>query len=406
MYACEFWLDHTCHLTDSSPSWLVWEKLVCTEAAPTLFQSTSHFGFSALEMFIAERRHQALLVYSMQKRVNFLQADFKSMLCTAAGHGWLEFVALLVESYDLSRSDLGYALCSASAMAQPAVVRWLISKGADAEVQRFCLTALQHAAKHGHGAILNQLLAAGSDIHRAPSADRGCTVLQAAAEGGHLGVVDRLLLAKTDVNAPPASYHGRTALEAAAKGGHYAVVDQLLMEKADVNAPSAWYGGRTVLQAAAKRGHLAVVDQLLLAKADVNAPPVNDSGRTALQAAAEGGHFAVVDRLLWAKADVNAPAAKLYGRTALQAAAEGGHLAIVNTLLSARADVNAAPARVVGCIALEAAAEGGHLAVVDGLLLAKADVNYDRSGMTALRAARIDGHNEFCEMLIRMGAKE
>ncbi len=200
-----------------------------------------------------------------------------------------------------------------------------------------------HAAKHGHLADVDRLLAAGAtDFDGA---------MRRAAGGGHLAVVARLLAAgATDFDG---------AMRCATNAGHLAAV-----AAGATDFDGAWYS-------AANGDHLAVVERLLAAGAT--------DFQTALLWAAYGGHLAVVERLLAAGA-TNID-------EAIQYAAGGGHLAAVERLLAAGA-TNFDEA-------MKCAAEGGHLAAVERLLVAGA-TDFDQ----AMRHAANGGHLAVVEHLL------
>ncbi|KAL9048114.1 MAG: hypothetical protein Q9162_007855 [Coniocarpon cinnabarinum] len=87
-------------------------------------------------------------------------------------------------------------------------------------------TALQQAARGGHEAVVQLLLATGQ-VNIDSKNDVGETALQQAAEGGHEAVV-QLLLATGQVDVNSKDKYGWTALQWAAQGGHKAVVKLLL----------------------------------------------------------------------------------------------------------------------------------------------------------------------------------
>jgi len=186
--------------------------------------------------------------------------------------------------------------------------------------------ALRNAARDGHAAVVELLLAAGADVKA--KNEYGETALHQAAWYGHAAIVELLLAAGADVDAQDEA--GWTALHEAAQEAHAAVVELLLAAGADVNAQSN--AGWTALHQAAENGHAAVVELLLAAGADIKAK--NNSGGTALHYAAWGGDAAVVELLLAAGADVNVNAAKDEDVwTALRAAASSyGHATVVELI--------------------------------------------------------------------------
>ena len=89
---------------------------------------------------------------------------------------------------------------------------------------------LSSAARHGFGAVVSALLAAGADKNAAMQ--DGATPLHVAAQNGHQAVVSTLVGAGADKNAAMIS-SGFTPLHYAAQFGYEAVVSALLAAGAD-----------------------------------------------------------------------------------------------------------------------------------------------------------------------------
>jgi hypothetical protein len=115
--------------------------------------------------------------------------------------------------------------------------------------------------------------------------------VHAAAFGGHGAEVERLLAAGTDVDARDPA--GRTPLHFAAEQGHLEVVQLLLAGGANVNAGDD--RRQTPLHRAAQSGHRAIVEALLKAGTDVNATDLE--GRTPTGLAVQAGHEEVANLL-------------------------------------------------------------------------------------------------------------
>ncbi|KAJ6783166.1 hypothetical protein PWT90_03737 [Aphanocladium album] len=201
------------------------------------------------------------------------------------------------------------------------------------------------------------------------------------------------------------------ALEVASNMGHANVVEHLMKTGLELDAAAA-------LQAASEDGRLEVVELLLRYNVKINdiVYPKGSTlicsgirrksgdrigyGQTALQAACQHGHIEVVERLLAANADVNAAAGQDGGKTALEAAYCSGRMDIVERLLIAGADVHDDPAAVD---ALLFACDGGYLGVVERLLAAGLDMSV--FGNTALLYAKLQGHLEISELLLKAGVE-
>ena len=155
-------------------------------------------------------------------------------------------------------------------------------------------TPLWYAAKNGHVAVV-QLLLAKDSIDLDSKDTRGLTPLSWAAWNGHEAMV-KLLLAEDGVDPQPKEILvGRTPLSWAAWNGHEKVV-KLLLAKDGVDPDSKDFGGRTPLSWAVEKGYVAVV-KLLLANDGVDPNSKDNDGRTPLSWAAERGHEAVMKLL-------------------------------------------------------------------------------------------------------------
>ena len=194
-----------------------------------------------------------------------------------------------------------------------------------AAVTRILQDRLINAARDGHTAIVEQLLAVpGIDVNAKD--EDGSPPLHCAY--GHTAIVERLLAAGADVDAR--NNDGDTALMKAIVNSHTAIVRMLLAAGADVDARNN-SGGTALMKAVLSAvAPVALVRRLLAAGADVNAK--NNLGDTALMFAAfmcavrtQGSELArtcTVDLLVAAGADVNAKNNR--GETALRAAEAGG----------------------------------------------------------------------------------
>ncbi|KAH2542215.1 hypothetical protein KXW97_003527 [Aspergillus fumigatus] len=120
-------------------------------------------------------------------------------------------------------------------------------------------TPLLWAVKHGHEAVVKQLLKKGADLE---SKDKrfGQTPLSWAAKHGHEAVIKQLLEKGADLESK--DQYGQTPLSWAAKHGHEAEMQQLVEQVADIPVRD-----KNIIQAltywAAKYGHEEAVEQLL-----------------------------------------------------------------------------------------------------------------------------------------------
>ncbi len=196
-------------------------------------------------------------------------------------------------------------------------------------------TALTHAARAGHAAVIGVLLTHGAELNLRTV--EGTTPLFVAVEQNRTAAVQALVKAGADVNIPGKG--GVSPLAAAAFNGNLALVELLLGHGADPALPDL--GGKVPIVYAAGRGFTPVVARLLAAGTDVNARYGNQL--TVLMWAAGHANDVPVDdgvglvtMLLDKGAAVEARDDR--GRTALMAAAELGHAEIVALLLKHGAD--------------------------------------------------------------------
>ncbi|KAJ3544472.1 hypothetical protein NM208_g881 [Fusarium decemcellulare] len=186
-----------------------------------------------------------------------------------------------------------------------AIARLLLEAGADVNAPPcgeniWTLTALQNAALIGHQELVNELLAAGADLHAPAFPKAGRTALQAASSVGNLGLVEHLVSLGVDVNELPAENRGATALQLAVMHGHYDIAIFLLERGARINAPAAPINGCTALQGAAEQGRLDMVHIFL--ENDEEPETLEERCEYAARLAESGGHV-VIARILkeWKK---------------------------------------------------------------------------------------------------------
>jgi len=109
-------------------------------------------------------------------------------------------------------------------------------------------TALHYAAQQGNAEIVKLLIEKNANVN---VEEEGQRALMIAAHGGHSEIVKILLNANADVDVQ--NWLGSTALIDAARDGHAEIVKMLLDAKADVGRQSLW--GDTALNMAKSRGH-------------------------------------------------------------------------------------------------------------------------------------------------------
>lgn len=281
------------------------------------------------------------------------------------------------------------------------------------------------AAKQGHEAVLQVLLACGVDIN-GKDFDGWTPLTQAAASGDE--VMAKLLLEKgADIEATDTEY-GWTPLSWALIKGKEAVLKLLLEKGADIEAcagcqqtplSQAAHAGddvraklllengayvetkdqfhQTPLSRAAKEGNNTVAKLLLEKGAHVDAKDCHN--RTPLSWAAEGGHEAVTELLLENGANIEAKDGK-YSQTPLSLAAMNGHEAVTRLLLEKGADFETQDT-FYEQTPLSWAAKGGHEAVAKLLLEKGAYLETeDGTGRTPLSWAAQGGHKAVVKLLL------
>lgn len=171
------------------------------------------------------------------------------------------------------------------------------------------------SATHGNDvAFLKALLEAGADPKVASKS--GSTALMDAAAYGTAAMVDALIAAGSDVNARDGKHGGQTALMSAAWSRKESKRKVQSLLKAGANKDSTSQNGYNALMWAAMHGDLVTVELLL--QAGMKVSHRNADGETVLMVAAEAGNANVVKVLIDAGADVGSKDKK--GRTALRIA--------------------------------------------------------------------------------------
>lgn len=270
-------------------------------------------------------------------------------------------------------------------------------------------TALQLAARHGHQAVVELLLAKGADINeRAKYASHktGATALSFAVAGEDLAITKRLIDAGAEVNPPCMAAY--TPLQAAARTGNTAILELLLAAGAIVDAGGDRYqdwhdrhSKKSALSVAAEVGNRDLVARLLSIMSSDNA---REAAPWALRKAVENGYVDIVRQLLQLHPDVNDMEMMMSDLTLLQTAAAHGNLEISRMLLSEGADANFNPSEGRLPTALQSASEWGDLAAVELLLAAGAEVNVTGSTAPPLLLAIRGGHVDVFERLLAAGA--
>ena len=310
-------------------------------------------------------------------------------------------------------------LRSATGHGYVAIVNALIAAGSDVNgVSRYGATPLTIAADgpvavDGYAEIVNVLIAAGAEVNAAT--EHGGTPLHRAARGGDIEIVNALISAGAKVNTKDNS--GDTPLLVAARHGHYPVVETLISAGADVKAINQQGQGSLHLTAGARPSIVAgeedylqtvlaqsaeAIRALIAAGANVNA--ADDDGRTPLHEAAEAGNFAAAEALLAAGADINATDDD--GISVILEVFRSGDEEMALALLDV--GVEFPESTVLNGLLLSAAWEGS-VALIEPLVAAGPDPDgetllYGVAPMTPLSIAAFEGHTETALALIAAGA--
>lgn len=347
----------------------------------------------------------------------------------------LAFEKLLKAGFDLDRYG-GEMLECAAVRHHPAVISFLLDKGASLESYGFRFTVLQAVASIGEDIrLLELLILRGAKINALPFAVRGRTALQAAANSRNIQMVRLLCQYNAEINGPIAVSGGLTALEASLtpqesmdeddEGDYDDVTTEVFRFLLDQGALVNRRDGscspllhdlimleatdllRRVLELGASTNHY--VYKFYSSMDDVVGGSRSGVGLTPLQYASGMSNRECVKLLLDYGASLNERPAYKLGRTALQAACsnENPDIELVKLLISHGASVNADPGASGGITALQGAAIQGHINIAQLLIENKAEVNAFpafEDGRTAIDGAAEHGRLDMVMMLINAGA--
>ena len=143
--------------------------------------------------------------------------------------------------------------------------------------------------------LVEFLINAGADIHRAARLGLKRTPLQCACEVGSKDIVELLIGKGASVNEEPAVSGGGTSLQLSAIGGYIGIAYRLLQEGADVHASPSETNGRTALEGAAEHGRLDMV-RFIWDAGDAKRFSQEECSR-AMKLAEENGHIACCNGL-------------------------------------------------------------------------------------------------------------
>ena len=300
------------------------------------------------------------------------------------------------DRYRLQRT----ALTTAASKGHVDVVRTLLDAGAPVDrVVKGDATALIEAAQHNHFDVTRLLIDRGADVNKAVKGDG--SPLIAAARGNNVEAMQLMLARGADPNFEVRG--DENPLFQTVSNGNAEAAQVLIDAGVDVN--QEWRGDGTPLLVATRSGDPATVDALIRAGARADQGVRGDGN--AMIVAAQRGDIALLQKMLESGVDANA-AVKGDGSPLIQAA-RNGHMEAVVMLLQAGADIDLVVSGDEN--ALIGAAWQGDIEMVDYLLKSGADPNIQAPQgrgevRTALRQARLAGHDEVIRMLESAGATE
>jgi len=303
-----------------------------------------------------DRRAVEALLALDPELLNFAGPGESTALVAAARNGHFELVRNLLErgADPYKRGAEGaQALDWAAHQGHQAVVELLLAHDPELlDLPGFQdRTVLVAAAGNGHLELVRDLLERGVDPRKRSTV--GGHALESAAKNGHQAVVEMLLAYDPDVLDLP-GFQEATALMRAAGGGHLDLTRALLERGADPRKRDG--NGFRALEYATVQGDQTVVELLLAHDAELLDLPGYRDG-TALTAAAAGGHLELAHDLLERGADPRKRTCD--GARPLDVAALFGRREVMQLLLSHDPQLVSLPG-FKDLTALAAAAEDTH----------------------------------------------
>lgn len=282
---------------------------------------------------------KGVVLKSFAKVIVFTAIIFSSVLSyaqdiyLASYRGDLDTVKrLLAENPDLinSRNSVGrFPLEMAAQTGQIEVVKFLLEKGADVNLNRGGATALHMAAIYGGKTeVITLLLEAGADINARTG--NGDTPLNMAVIGKQKEIAELLLDKGGEINWENQNFSH--LLYTAATGGIKKIADMAMEKEVDFSFKTG--NGDTLLHAASEGGLVELAGLLLEKRADMET--ANIYGQTPFHVAARGGHKDIVELFLKKGADIDVRTKN--GKTPLHFAREKGHEEVAEYLKKNGAD--------------------------------------------------------------------
>lgn len=373
--------------------------LIASVGLQDLLDSYGNDETSRQALVEAARNGHNEIVQQLLDVIEIDNATAEATLLAACSHGDEQLLISLVNRFSsLPALTLPPLLISqASWLGHQQLAKLLIDRGialAATNETFFSQTPLHHAARHGHTAIAELVLARDPTLVSALAKDE-ISPLKFAAVYGHPALARLLLDHGADKDACTA--YQTTPLATACLGGQHATARVLLDAGADPNLidpADRW----PALVVAASNGYERCVRLLLDHGADFE---MGSTGGTALYRAVYNNHAAVCHLLLERGASVNCSWDQ---GLALSVAAGNNNLQIVKLLVEHGADVNGETNEKDPTTLLRAILTKGAIEIVRYLLDNGADVNAVRSGTSPLWTAIFTGDADTVRLLVTRGA--
>ncbi|CAF3996688.1 unnamed protein product [Rotaria sordida] len=301
------------------------------------------------------------------------------------------------------------------------VVKFLIEKGAQVNIQNHCgVSPLHLCAKSGNQELVQMLIQAGANVNIAPQGKIPIetllaveTPLIAAAKKGHVEICEYLIQNGADVNA--VTMTGVTPLYTTTEEGHLDVVILLIRHGADINQSPKGHVARdlhienqTPLLIACMRNHEAIIRYLIESGADINV--TSERGSSPFLTICQHNNVELARLFIQHGARHDIEVKNVFNRkiNGLIVAVESSSIDIIRLLIEAGLDVNykiEGEDETAGRTPLFCACVKGLQDIVKYLIEQGADVNgTENSGQSCLHIAAAMGHAVIVQILCEHGA--
>lgn len=218
-------------------------------------------------------------------------------LCvTAAAHGDLSMVKSHLDSTSNVSTAMGAMLCTAAYHGHLPIVELLLAKGTDVNTNVDGDTALLAAVRGGKAEICQVLITNGADVYARCHGDS--SALHSIPEKDPLTDMDAIVkiidqLLANGLSIESRNDEGHTVLHEAALYGRVDLINELIDRGANIEAKNKWQD--TPLDRACLNGHTDAVKVLLMRGAEINA---HAGGCEGLRRASRNGDLALLSFLL------------------------------------------------------------------------------------------------------------